>query len=371
MKPTFASAAALAAVFATAACASTDATTDDAASYPDNLSALTLEVPFDAGGTTDTIARLMAPLLEEQLDVPVKVMNISERDGQAGFEELAGSEPNGAMIGFTNLPSAVTSYIGNDAGYDKDSFLPLGAVTSLSTAVTVHEKSDIDDFTELVDAALARPGEVTLAAGALDDRIQVHQIEAATGVEFNKIPFEGGSSGEVTALLGQKVDAIIGAPVAMIPNVESGDFKVVAVFGPDRIAALPDAPTAIEQGVDLEMLSRIGLSVAAGTSQDVLDVLTDTMREVSESETFVEQVEELGYEGGYIAPDQFDQEWTEAEEVARTVVEDEGWPRPATTRPQAIARRNSSDETGVRVLCRTRVTLSTRSCYTSGWASSA
>ncbi|MBD3924236.1 tripartite tricarboxylate transporter substrate binding protein [Nocardioides cavernae] len=309
---------------ALAGCASSDTTNGSDAAFPDNLSSLTFEVPFDAGGTTDTIARLMAPMLEEELDVPVQVVNMSERDGQAGFEALAESDPNGAMVGFTNLPSAVTSYLGTEAGYDKDSFAPLGAVTSLSTVIAVHEDSDIDDFTDLVDAALAAPGDVTLAAGALDDSIQVHQIEEATGAEFNKIPFEGGSSGEVTALLGKKVDAIIGAPVAMIPNVESGDFRVIAVFGPERIAALPDSPTAIEQGVDLEMLSRIGLSLSAGTDEETQSALVDAMDKIAASPEFVKKVEALGYEGGFIDPEKFSAEWTDAEGVAQTVIDEEG-----------------------------------------------
>lgn len=305
-------------------CASSTAENDSGEAYPNNLNSITVEVPFDAGGTTDTIARLLAPPLEEELGIPVQVVNVSERDGQAGFEELANSDPNGAMIGFTNLPSSVATYLGNEAPFDRDSFRALGGLTSLSTVIAVHEDSDIDSLTDLVDAAKAAPGDVTLAAGALDDRIQVHQLETATGATFNKIPFEGGASGEVTALLGKKVDAIIGAPVAMIPNVESGDFNVIATFSAERVDALPDTPTSVEQGVDLEMLSRIGVSVTADTPDDIHEYLVETLEGIASSQEFQDQVSALGYGGGWIDTEQFDREWLDAEEVTRTVIEEEG-----------------------------------------------
>lgn len=304
-------------------CASTGDTTDGAADYPENLSTLTLVVPFSAGGTTDSVARVLAPLLEEELGAPVQILNLPERDGQAGFERLADAGPDGSLIGFTNVPSAAATYVGSEASYDRDSFVSLGAVTSLSTVVGVHADSEFQDFGDLVDAALAAPGQVTLAAGALDDRIQVHQIEETTGAVFNKIPFEGGASGEITALLGRKVDAILTAPVAMVPNVESGDFRVVAIFGPDRIGALPDAPTSGEQGVDLRMQSRIGLSAPAGTTTTVTGVLTDALRRVADLPEFQDRMAALGYEGGFVEPEELDADWVDAEELTRTVIEEE------------------------------------------------
>lgn len=311
------------------ALACTGCTTTNSASgdgeYPSNLGSLTMVVPFAPGGTSDTIARLVAPRLEEELAVPVRILNRSERDGQAGMEELAEGNKDGSIIGFTNLPSAVATYVGTgDAGFDSESYTPVGGLTTVSSVITVHTGSDYVDLPTLVEAARQNPGTVALAAGALDDRVQVSELQRVTGAEFNVIPFEGGSSGEVTALLGRKVDAIIGAPVAMIPGVEAGDVRVVAVFGEEEVPGLPDTRTARSQGTDLVLSSRVGLSVPAGTDPEARDVLSAAVREISEDPEFVEQVEALGYGAGFIDADQYAQEWLEAETLVQQVVERTG-----------------------------------------------
>ncbi|SNT48680.1 Bug family tripartite tricarboxylate transporter substrate binding protein [Rhodococcoides kyotonense] len=315
---------AMCSVLLLAACATTNSASGDDP-YPDNLNALTVVVPFAPGGTSDTIARLVAPRLEDELGVPVQILNRPERDGQAGMEELAEAGSDGATIGFTNLPSAITSYLGTgEVGFDRESFTPIGGVTSLNTVIAVHDDSRFANLTDLVDAAREDPGSVTLAAGALDDRVQVSEIQRVTGAEFNTIPFAGGSSGEVTALLGQKVDAIIGAPVAMIPGVKSGDFRVVAVFGPDPVPGLPDTASAQSQGVDLVLASRIGLSAPAGTDPEALVVLSDALEKISVEPKFIDEVEALGYSGGFVDPARYGQEWMEAESLVERVIEQEG-----------------------------------------------
>ncbi|MFJ6199201.1 hypothetical protein [Micromonospora sp. NPDC092111] len=207
----------------TAACAdSTGGGDGGRAAYPGNLKPLTISVPFGAGGTTDTIARLVAPELEKSVGVP-----------------------DGSMIGFANLPSAVTTYVGNgDVSYDKRSFMPLGVLTSVSTVNAVHEDSPHENLGDLVEAARAKPGRIASA-------------------------------------------------------------------------------TAAEQGFDLNLLSRIGTAAPAGIDDKARDVLVRALRDVAEKTTFRSAVEALGYGGGFLGPDQFGVEWTDAEDIARTVVEEE------------------------------------------------
>ncbi|SNT48699.1 tripartite tricarboxylate transporter substrate binding protein [Rhodococcoides kyotonense] len=292
-------------------------------SFPDNVSSIRMIIPFSAGGSTDTVARLVAPRLEEKLGTSVQVLNRPERGGQAGLEEIASAPADGSVIGSVNFPSAVTSYLdpATDVDYDRTSFDPVGAVTTFGSLIVVNSASPYQTLGDLAATSTQGGKALNIAAGAVDDLLPLTGVQDATGVKFNLIPFEGGSSGKVTALLGNKVDVIIAAPSAVLASVTSGDFRVLATIGSERTPTFPDVPTTSELGYDLAQDTINGFGVAAGAPSQVIDAYSAALEEVVADPEFVKAVEGLGFAASFLDPEQQSDAWAEQEEIAKPILD--------------------------------------------------
>jgi tripartite-type tricarboxylate transporter receptor subunit TctC len=153
-----------------AGCATTAPTEQASGGFPDSLDAITMVVGFSAGGSTDTVARLVAPILEAELGKPVQVLNRPEGNGQIALQDLADAPTNGSVVGSVNLPSVFTSYLdpNTDVDYDRASFTPIGAVTNFGTVLVTSADSPYKTLDDLADAVKSKPDTVNLAAGAVD-----------------------------------------------------------------------------------------------------------------------------------------------------------------------------------------------------------
>ncbi|CAN5502430.1 tripartite tricarboxylate transporter substrate binding protein [soil metagenome] len=311
----------LAAGTALSGCASTGGN-GSGGTFPDSVDSIRLIVPFNAGGSTDAIARLVAPRLSTILDTPVQILNRPEGNGQTGLEEIATGPADGSVLGSTNLPSAIMSYLDPNTSvrYDRDSFTPVAGVAQYGEMIVVSASSPYQNLGDLLEAASV-PRTLNLAAGAVDDLLPVTQFERAAGVEFNHVPFEGGSAGKVTALLGRKVDVITAAPNTVLPNVESGDFRVLATLGGERTPTFPDTPTIREAGVDAQANVLTGYSLPENTPENIVIAYSDALQEITEDPGFVDAVQATGFAVGFIGTPEFNDMWASGEADAETVLD--------------------------------------------------
>lgn len=303
-------------------CATTTTGNDSGEVFPNSVDSIRMIIPFSAGGSTDTVARLVAPRLEEELGVPVQVMNRPERNGQAGLQEIADAPSDGSVIGSVNFPSVVTSYLdpATDVDYDRNSFTPVGTVTDFGSLVVVNSSSPFQTLDDLAATAERGSRTVDIAAGAVDDLLPLNGVQNATGVEFNLIPYEGGSSGKITALLGNKVDVIIAAPSAVLPGVESGDLRVLATIGSQRSATFPDVPTATELGYDVVQDTVNGFGVSADAPPEVVEAYSAALEKAASDPEFVSAVEGLGFNASFLGPQEQSDEWANQESVAEPIL---------------------------------------------------
>lgn len=307
-------------VLVAAGCASKGGNGGDGTSFPDGLRSIQIIVPFNAGGSTDTVARLLAPALSEELGVPVQVLNKPEGNGQTGLNEIATGPTDGSVIGSTNLPSAVISYLdpNTDVSYDRSSFTPVGGVAAYGELIVVSSSSPYQTLDDLIQAAKA--GRVNLAAGAVDDLLPVASFEKEVGVTFNKVPFEGGSAGKIPALLGQKVDVITAAPSAVTPNVVTGEFRVLATLGAARSTSFPDVPTVGELGYDVSQDVVLGYSLPQGTPAPIVDAYSAAIEKITKDAGFIQAVEGVGFGVAYSSAADFAARWADQEELATPII---------------------------------------------------
>lgn len=228
---------------------------------------VTLLVGFDAGGSTDVLARQMAPYLARHLGAgaTVEVVNRPGASGELAFAAIADAAPDGYTIGFINTPNVVAIPIERSARYTLERLDPLVNVVDDPGVWTVMADSPFVSVADVIDAARARPGSIAVSTTGVgsDDHLAVLLMQSLTGVEFVHRPFPG-SAAAYRALQTGRVQ-VCGQNVAEGVRARQSDpIRVLGVMTPRRWAAAPDIPSFSEQGYDVVMASLRGVAAPRG-----------------------------------------------------------------------------------------------------------
>ncbi len=291
-----------------------------AAAFPENGKTITLLVAYPAGGGTDVTGRLVAPMLEKELGVPVQVVNKPGAGGQVGFTELARSRPDGYTIGYLTLPTIITTYLDPDrkAVFGPKSFGFLAMQDNDPGILAVKGTSPYKTLKDLVADAKANPGKIrTTTAGILsDDHIAALMTQKIANIKLSVVHFDGSAPGR-TAVLGGHVEAFYGNASEIIAQVKAGEFRVIAVFDKKRSKFYPDVMTAQEQGLPIFSNVFRGFGTPAATPKEVQDVLSTALGKIISSQEFNQKMEALGYEPFYLNAEQYASFWAEFEATAK------------------------------------------------------
>ena len=211
-----------------------------------------LIVPYAAGGTSDIVARQIAPKLNEAWGQPVIVENKPGANGNVGADLVAKSTPDGYTLLVTDLGGLVISasvYPKLPFDPSKD-FSPVVMVSYSPHVLAVHPSVRVSSVKELVDMAKAQPGKLNFAISGIGGAPQLAGIEFAqrTGIRWTYIPYKGGSDA-VTAVVAGQADVLFNGMLATWPSVQGGKLKALAVSSAQRVASAPDTPTVAEQGL--------------------------------------------------------------------------------------------------------------------------
>jgi tripartite-type tricarboxylate transporter receptor subunit TctC len=271
-------AAALAAALLLAACGGQRA--DEP--YPSEQ--IRLIVPYTAGGPTDIAARSLGKFMETSLGQTVVVENLPGASGSTAYQELLSAEPDGYTLSMSALPTAVLNYLTNDVGYTRADFAPVGVITQVPSALVVPAGSPYADLAALFAAARSDPALVSVGTpGATNTHAaETRRITQLHAVPLTVVPFNGAQE-VLAALLGGNVTAgFVNMSQDMLPAVESGQLRVLAVGTEGRLPYI-DAPTFAEQGYPeiTQSTTTFGVIAPAGTPQPVIARLEETMRAAS------------------------------------------------------------------------------------------
>jgi tripartite-type tricarboxylate transporter receptor subunit TctC len=152
--------------------------------------------------------------------------------------------------------------------------------------------TDVDSF---VQYARAHPGEVsyaTIGAGSAQE-ILARQLEKLTGITMNRIPFRGGPQ-VVQELVAGRVHFYVSPTLAIVPQAEAKQLKILAVSGPDRLKTLADVPTLTEKGVDFVRFGWLGICAGAGTPQPILEALQRHITAIVATPEYRAMIEKAG-----------------------------------------------------------------------------
>jgi tripartite-type tricarboxylate transporter receptor subunit TctC len=238
---------------------------------------LRLVVPFTPGGSTDILARALAPKLAAALGTNVVVDNKPGAGGSVGAGEVAKAAPDGQTLLMGHIGTlGVNPSIYPNLPYDPvKSFAPVAWVARVPNVLVVNAASPLRSLADLVEAAKARPGRLTYSSGGNGSaaHITFESLKLRTRIFMLHIPYRG-TAPSVTDLLAGQVDATFTGAPAVLPHVRSGRLRALAVSSTQRIAVLPDVPTVAESGyAGFEADQWYGLVAPAGMPADVVERL--------------------------------------------------------------------------------------------------
>jgi len=230
-------------------------------------------VPYLAGTSPDTTARILAEAVAPLLGQPVVIDNRGGAAGNIGARIAAMAPPDGYTLVYSAAPMAANMRMYKSPGYDalKD-FRHVMRLTSADCALVVSGDSRFHTLADLVAAARAQPGKLDYASGGVGtpSHLGVELLLSAENVKATHVPYKGASE-LVNAVLGKQVTFGIPISSVALSQIRAGKLRALAVTGPHRNPTLPQVPTLGELGVKgVELTSWGGVSLPAGASDAVV-----------------------------------------------------------------------------------------------------
>lgn len=248
---------------------------------------LRLIVPFTPGGSTDILARALAPALSQALGQSVVIDNRPGAGGSIDATEAARAAPDGSTLLMGHIGTlAVNVSLYPQLGYDPvKSFTPVAWVARVPNLLVVNSAAGIPTLRSLIEQARARPGRLNYSSGGNGSaaHITFEYLKLRTGIAVTHVPYRG-TAPSVTDLLGGQVDATFTGTPAVLPHVKTGRLRALAVSSVRRLAVLPEVPTVAESGYPgFEADQWYGLVAPAGLGAERVALLNRVVNDALSS----------------------------------------------------------------------------------------
>src|SRR5215471_5070564 len=241
-------------------------------------------IPFPAGGPTDGMARIVSERLGQVLGQTIVVENRGGgAGGSIGAKFVATSDPDGYTLLITPGGSLTTGpAMHSNIGYDPvKAFTPIAQLSDTAQVMAVHEDLPVKTVAELVAYAKANPGKLSWGTQGVGTapHLLAELFKIETGVNIVIVPYRG-TAPMLAAIVAGEIPLVVDPLTTILPHIQSGKLRPLAVTGEKRSVKLPDVPTVTEAGYP-KLQSSIWLGVVApsGTSPAIIDKLNAAFRE--------------------------------------------------------------------------------------------
>jgi len=214
--------------------------------------------------------------------------------GAVGWAELVRAKPDGYYIAGINLPHIILQPLQQDTGYKTEQILPVVFFQRTPLGLAVPADSPYKTVKEFIDAAKAKPGEITVGGSGTfsGHHIATLRLQKLAGVKFNYVPFTGAAP-QMTAVLGGHVNAVIANSDDLVKYKDK--LRVLAMADADRFPLLADVPTFKESGIDMiEAIDR-GVGVPAGTPDYIVKKLEAAFLEIAKNPDVIADMKKQGF----------------------------------------------------------------------------
>jgi len=230
-------------------------------------------VPFAAGGAVDALARIISARLQEQLGQPVIVENRAGAGGMTGADLVAKAPPDGYTILQNTNGQAISPAIYRTLPFDtlKD-FIPVTQLVATSTVLVANPKLPVKSVQELISLAKAHPGKLNYGMTGVGNSLHLtmEMFKRAAGVDIQAVPYRGDALLN-PALIAGEIDIAIVPISTIVPLIEGGQLRALAVNSAKRSTALAQVPTVSEAAIPgFEAAGWQGYFVPAGTPREII-----------------------------------------------------------------------------------------------------
>jgi len=254
-----------------------------------------LIVGFGAGGPTDIPARFVADKLGAALGQPIVVENKPASGGIVATRDVIAQPADGYTLLLCTHFEAINNAVYRDVGFKLNELAPISLIAKYYYALALSNALPADDFKSFVAYAKVHPGEVTYATVGTGSAQEIiaRQLQQATGITMNRIPFRGGIQ-VVQELIAGRIGFFVSPTLTILPQYQAKKLKILAVTSAERMPALPEVPTLKEFGISFDRFGWLGICAAAGTPMSVIDTLHDKIVPIVASADYRALVDKAG-----------------------------------------------------------------------------
>jgi tripartite-type tricarboxylate transporter receptor subunit TctC len=273
--------------------------------YPSKM--IRLILPYAPGGSTSAVGRLIGHKLTESWHQQVLVDNRPGGNTMIGSEALVKSPPDGyTLLLVTSTHTINPSVLKTPYDAIKD-FAPVTTLTRSPIGLVVHPSLPVKSLREFIALAKARPDQIDYASSGIgtSNHLAAELFSMLAGIKMHHIPYKGGGPA-MNDLLGGQVQVHMNVPVNLIPQIQAGRLRGLAVTGDARLPPIPQVPTFREAGLPaFDMTNWNGLLAPAGTPKPVLDKLAAEIAKILQQPDVRERLAAQGQTPWSSTPEQF------------------------------------------------------------------
>jgi len=287
-------------------------------------------VPFAAGGAVDALARIVSAKLQESFGQPVIVENRAGAGGVTGADLVAKSPPDGYTILQNTNGQAISPAIYHSLPFDtlKD-FIPVTQLVTTSTVLVANPKVQARTVKELIALAKAHPRKLNYGMTGVGNSLHLtmEMLKRAAGIDIQAIPYRGDALLN-PALIAGEIDVAIVPIGTIVPLIEGGQLRALAVNSATRSAVLPEVPTVSEDAIPgFEAAGWQGYFVPAGTPREIVARIQREAAAAIASPDTQARLKAMGNEPVASTPDEFDAKFRADVAKFHQVVREAGIPQ--------------------------------------------
>jgi tripartite-type tricarboxylate transporter receptor subunit TctC len=257
-----------------------------AADYPTRP--IRVVVPYAAGGA-DTFIRPLTSSLEKKHGINLVIETVVGAGGMIGASQVKRSAPDGYTLLFCGSGALTIAPKMAKTEYRLDDFSPILDLVSIPYVLAIKKDAPYRTVQGMIDFARANPGKITYGTSGMGSapHLAMEDMAARLGISITHVPFNGVSSA-VTSVMGGHIDAIMGSPNNVLPQVRSGTLIAIGVSARERFELAPEIPTLKEAGADVNVTTNFGFLAPKGTPAPIIEKLAAAIRDVAAEPEFVE-----------------------------------------------------------------------------------
>jgi tripartite-type tricarboxylate transporter receptor subunit TctC len=273
-------------------------------SYPTRL--VRMIVPFPAGGTADTLPRIVADRLSERWHQAVIIENRAGAGGNIGAEAMAGSPPDGyVLLASPPGPIAINDNLYRKLAFEPSKFEPIIVLGTVPNVLVVKPAFPAKTAPELIAFLRANPGKVAFASqgNGSTSHLSAMLFQKLTGTQMLHVPYRG-SAPALQDIMGNHVDLFFDNLASSLAPHNAGSLRILAVGSTERVPALPDIPTLEEVGVaGFKSITWFAVMAPPGTSTTLIATINKAIDETLHLPDVKDQFGKLGVQamGGSVA----------------------------------------------------------------------